>query len=113
MYAADIGLLTAMYGFDIKKAIVDDTLTDNAKGGIYENLIADLLTKLGYSLNYYRNKQGNVELEFILSINGSIVPVEVKTSNHATKSLNTLLDQPNITYGYKLIAGNIGFIDKK
>lgn len=43
MYLTDLGLLVAMYGFEMKQAILDDTLTGPVKGGIYENLIADIL----------------------------------------------------------------------
>jgi len=38
----DIGLLVAMHGFDMKKEIYDNSLKGPAKGGIYENLIADI-----------------------------------------------------------------------
>ena len=35
MYLTDLGLLVAMYGFEMKQAILDDTLTGPVKGGIY------------------------------------------------------------------------------
>ncbi|MBP5134673.1 MAG: AAA family ATPase, partial [Paludibacteraceae bacterium] len=47
IYLSDIGLLTAMYGMEMKKAVFDDTLKGAAKGGIYENLVADMLTAAG------------------------------------------------------------------
>lgn len=47
LYTSDIGLLTAMYGFDMKKAVIDNTLKGNVKGGIYENLILDMMSKRG------------------------------------------------------------------
>jgi len=60
LYTSDIGLLTAMYGFDMKKAVIDNTLKGNVKGGIYENLILDMMSKRGYKLNYYRTDNGSV-----------------------------------------------------
>ena len=45
IYLSDIGLLSAMYGFEMKEAILNNTLTGPAKGGIFENLIADILFK--------------------------------------------------------------------
>lgn len=45
IYCNDIGLLVAMFGYEMKGAIVNDTLKGPAKGGIYENLIADFLLK--------------------------------------------------------------------
>ncbi len=113
LYLSDIGLLVALYGFDMKKAIIDDTLTGNAKGGIYENLIADTFRKKGYPLYYYRAENGSMEVEFLLSKDASVVPVEVKAGNGSTISLNRLLIREDIPYGYKLIDGNVGVNDKK
>lgn len=113
MYISDIGLLVALYGFEIKKTIIDDTLGGNAKGGIYENLIADMLTKRGYKLNYYRTDNGSVEVEFLISKDAKIIPIEVKANNGSTVSLNEMLKRDDIPYGYKLISGNVGVNEKK
>ena len=113
LYLSDIGLLVALYGFDMKKAIIDDTLGGNAKGGIYENLVADILVKSGHKLNYYCTDNGSIEVEFLISDKSKIVPIEVKSSNGSTHSLNELLKRKDIPYGYKLISGNMGVNDKK
>ena len=39
--------------------------------------------------------------------------VEVKAKNGSTKSLNTLLEMPNVPYDYKFIAGNTDVVDNK
>ena len=52
IYEADIGLLVAMYGFQMKDALFHDSLKGPAKGGIYENLVPDILSKKGHPLNY-------------------------------------------------------------
>ncbi len=113
LYLADCGLLTAMYGYDMKQVIIDDTLAGAAKGGIYENLIADMLVKNGHKLNYYRSQNGDTEIEFLLVREAKVVPVEVKANRGSTISLNRLLEQAQIPYGYKLISGNIGVNGKK
>ena len=113
LYLADIGLLIAMYGYDMKKAIIDDTLTGAAKGGIYENLIADMLVKRGHKLNYFRSQNGETEIEFLITKEAQIIPVEVKANRGSTISLNRILEQTQIPYGYKLISGNVGVNDKK
>ncbi len=97
----------------MKKSVIDDTLSGNIKGGIYENLIADMLTKRGYRLNYYRTENGSLEVEFLISVNSEIIPIEVKAGNGSTISLNELLKKDDIPYGYKLISGNVGVNDKK
>ena len=113
LYTSDIGLLTAMYGFDMKKAVIDNTLKGNVKGGIYENLILDMMSKRGYKLNYYRTDNGSIEVEFLMTKDAQVIPVEVKAGNGSTISLNTLLAKDDIPYGYKLISGNVGVNDKK
>ena len=113
LYISDIGLLVALYGFEMKKAIIDDELKGNAKGGIYENLISDMLTKRRHKLNYYRTESGSVEIEFLISEDAKIIPIEVKVNNGSTISLNEMLKRPDIPYGYKLISGNVGVNGKK
>ena len=107
LYINDTGLLCAMYGFQTKKAILENTIKGNAKGGVYENIIAELLVKKGYSLYYYKPDESN-ELEFLLEKDGEIVPVEVKAGNTATKSLNRFIEKYQPTVAYKIIDGNIG-----
>lgn len=113
MYMADTGLLVSMYGYEMKQALIDDTLSGAIKGGIYENLIADMLVKRGHRLNYYRSQNGSVEIEFLFNDASRIVPVEVKANRGSTLSLNKLLEDAAIPYGYKLGSGNVGVNDKK
>lgn len=113
LYISDIGLLTALYGFDMKKAVIDNTVKGNVKGGIYENLVLDILSKSGHKLHYYRTDNGSVEVEFLITKDAQIIPIEVKAGNGSTISLNTLIEKPDIPYGYKLISGNIGVNGKK
>lgn len=112
LYINDTGLLCAMYGFQTKKAILENTIKGNAKGGVHENIIAELLVKKGYSLYYYKPDESN-ELEFLLEKDGEIVPVEVKAGNTATKSLNRFIEKYQPTVAYKIIDGNIGQIGVK
>lgn len=112
-YMTDTGLLTAMYGYDMKAAIIQDTLKGPAKGGIYENLIAGMLAVKGIPLYYYRTDNGSIEIEFLITDNSSIVPVEVKAKNGSTVSLNKLLKDSSIEKGYKLTSKNAGVSGKK
>ena len=111
MYLTDLGLLVAMYGFEMKQAILDDTLTGSVKGGIYENLIADILMKSHHSLHYYQNK--NLEIEFLIEQNTKVIPAEVKAGNNRSQSMDQLLKNENIPYGYKFVNGNCGMNGKK
>ena len=108
IYATDIGLATALYGFQTQTALIGDILKGPAKGGIYENLIFDMLAKRGYTL-YYIKKDGNTqEIEFLIEQNCEVIPIEVKSKRGETYSLNQFLKEWAPSYAYKLTATNIG-----
>ena len=113
VYLCDIGLLVAMYGYQLKIALLSDALEGPAKGGIYESLVADILAKRGQELYYYKKEDSTLEIEFILERECKLVPVEVKARKGSTRSLNELLKIDNIERGYKLTAQNTGVVEKK
>ncbi|MCI6543974.1 MAG: AAA family ATPase [Phascolarctobacterium succinatutens] len=113
VYLCDIGLLVAMYGYQLKIALLSDALEGPAKGGIYESLVADILAKRGEELYYYKKEDSTLEIEFILERDCKLVPVEVKARKGSTRSLNELLKMDNIEIGYKLTAQNTGVVEKK
>ena len=81
------------------------------KGGIYENLIAGILERKGYAVRYYRNE--DFEVEFIIETEQGVVPIEVKSTTGRTLSLDKLLANDDIAYGFKLTHGNVGVSGKK
>lgn len=113
IYVNDIGLICAMYGFDIKAPILDNSLSGPAKGGIYENLVCDILTKRGYKLHFYKNDTNTQELEFLITKNSKVIPIEVKAGNSASISLNNFISNYKPPYAYKLITGNMGVNETK
>ena len=108
VYVNDTGLLMARYGMPTKLSVLTGKILGNAKGGIYENLISEMLVKRGYSLNYYKTDNSSMEIEFVIERNGRVVPVEVKAGNTSTPSLNRFIEQFHPDEAYKLIDGNIG-----
>lgn len=107
LYVNDTGLLTAMYGFETKLAILNNTIKGNAKGGIYENVIAECLVKRGYQLYYHKPDDAH-EIEFLIEKNGEIAPIEVKAGNDASASLNYFIEKYRPAVAYKLIANRNG-----
>ena len=63
------------------------------KGGIFENLIADIFSKMDRKLYYFRKDSG-LELDFVIRYKGRCVPVEVKASDGNAKSVKTVLKHP-------------------
>lgn len=113
LYYNDTGLLLARYGFQTKLAVLNGTLMGNAKGGIYENLISEMLTKLGYTLHYYKTENSSMEIEIIIEKDGTVIPVEVKAGNADTPSLNSFLEKFQSIYAIKLIDGNLRTSENK
>ena len=85
------------------------------KGAIYENIVADMLVKAGYSLYFYRNEKGTIEIDFFVRDRNFLIPVEVKANDNQAISLNNLIaskSYKDIKYGIKLCNKNIGFNGK-
>lgn len=112
LYVADTGLLLAMFGFATKQALLNGNLKGFAKGGIYENFVAQTLAANGYTLHYYKPNDSS-ELEFLIEKDGEVIPVEVKAGNTATRSLDAFVKEYEPTVAIKLISGNVGFAGKK
>lgn len=113
LYANDTGMLMAMYGFEMKAAVVNDQLKGSMKGGLYENLIGGMLAKKDIPLRYWISTDTKREIEFLVDHDATVVPVEVKAKRGATASLNSFLDREEVPLGYKLIDGNVGRSGKK
>ena len=112
LYINDTGLLCCMYGFETKLSILNNTIKGNARGGVYENIIAECLLKRGYTLYYYKPDSYR-EIEFLIEKNGEVVPVEVKAGNNSTPSLNGYIEYYSPSVAYKLVGGKNGKVGVK
>ena len=75
-------------------------------------MVGDMLVKQGYSLFFFKNDKGTIEMDFFVRDTDSLIPVEVKAGDNATASLNTLINDnsfDDIQYGIKFGNKNIGF----
>ena len=108
VYVTDTGLLTHLFGFETQAALVRGALVGPAKGGIYENLVFDMLNKRGIPTWYFKRANNSQEIEFLIERDASVVPVEVKAARGATVSLNAFIEQYAPHVAYKLTGGNAG-----
>lgn len=121
LYFSDIGLFISTFDFSITQAILSNGLDEEnniilktAKGGLYEALIADVLTKNGHNnLHFYRNEAGTAEMEFLVEGKEGVIPIEVKAGRSRARTLDNLLAKDDIIKGYKLANQNIGVAGKK
>ena len=109
VYMADIGLLISMLEDGTQSSILEgDLLSYN--GAIIENLVADILGKMGRKLYYY-HKDGGVELDFLMRYKGKCTPVECKATTGNAKSMRTVMNHPekyHVTSAIKLGDYNTG-----
>lgn len=113
LYYKDTGLLIASLDEESQDDMRVNKNYGTYKGAIYENVVADMLVKQGYGLFFYRNEKSTLEIDFFIRDTSSLVPVEVKATDNATRSLVKLTSgdgkYPDIKYGIKLCNRNIGF----
>ena len=112
IYFKDTGLLIASLDDEVQDDLRANKNFNTYKGAIYENIVGDMLVKEGYQLYFYRNEKSTVEMDFFLRDRDSLIPIEVKASDNATKSLKKMIDNEkysDIKYGIKLCNKNIGF----
>jgi predicted AAA+ superfamily ATPase len=106
---ADIGLLVSMLEEGTQSSILQgDLLSYN--GAIKENLVADVLGKMGRKL-YYFHKDSSIELDFLMRYKGLCTPIECKATTGNAKSMSTVLKHPekyHVTNAIKLGDYNIG-----
>ena len=115
LYFADTGILIGSLDDEAQEDLRNNKNFNTYKGAIYENVVGDMLVKQGYKLYFYKNEKGTIEMDFFIRDKDSLIPVEVKSNDNATISLNNLINNDkykDIKYGIKLCNKNIGFNGK-
>ena len=109
VYTTDIGLLVAMLDYGTQADILKGNLF-GYKGAIFENLMADFLSKSGQKL-YYLHKDSGLELDFLVRFKGECVILEIKAKTGKSKSMTTVLKNKNVYHvknAIKLGQYNVG-----
>ena len=115
LYFKDTGLLVASLDDEAGEDLRVNKNFNTYKGAIYENIVGEMLVKEGYSLYFYKNEKGTIEMDFFIRDKDSLIPIEVKANDNETLSLNKLIESDkykDIKYGIKLCNKNIGFNGK-
>ena len=112
IYFRDTGLLIGSLDEEAQEDLRNNKNFNTYKGAIYENIIADMLVKQGYSLYFYKNEKGTIEMDFFVRDAKTLIPIEVKAIDGSTISLKNLIEgkkYEDIQYGIKLGYKNIGY----
>lgn len=109
LFLCDIGLLIhKLYNDNIIK-ILNNEVNINY-GSLYESIVAQELTSKNTKLYYYNNKKKG-EIDFLIEVNGEVIPIEVKSGKDYKRhlALNNLLNNSdyNINKAYTFTNGNI------
>ena len=109
VFLSDTGLLCAQKGLRAEDALYMEEELADFKGGMTENYVNTQLACSGFKPYFWRNDKGTREVDFIISIGGKLIPVEVKSSEHVTSaSLNEYIRLFNPAYAIRISEKNFG-----
>ena len=109
LYMSDIGILTLRSQIPLQ-TILSTIETDNTfLGAMCENYVAQCFKANKYRLAYWQS-EGKAEVDFVLQIDGKVVPVEVKKgSRNRSKSLTVFMEKYKSEYAIRISKKNFGF----
>lgn len=92
LFQSDIGLLASQYAEGIQMRIIKGDKDINF-GSIYENAVAQELVAHGIAPYYYNNKKRG-ELDFVIELDGKVLPIEVKSGKdyETHRALSNIMD---------------------
>jgi predicted AAA+ superfamily ATPase len=97
LFFNDVGLLAAKSKLDVKTILDGDSLFTEYKGALTEQFVIQQLkaAEMDY-IGYWTNNRSTAEVDFIVQNAGSIIPVEVKSSeNTKAKSFKIFCEKYN------------------
>ncbi|MDO4501120.1 MAG: AAA family ATPase [Erysipelotrichaceae bacterium] len=92
LFSSDTGLLTSAYPVETKIELINKNSEVN-NGAHFENALAQQLLANGLE-PYFCKKKNLGELDFLIELNGKVVPIEVKSGKNykSHKSLNNYME---------------------
>ena len=110
IYLSDCGLLAAQKDIRAEDIFfMEEELTD-FKGGMTENYVYTQLIRSGFHPYFWRNDKGTREIDFVISLNGCLIPLEVKSGGNVTSlSLNEYVKLFRPSYSIRISEKNFGF----
>ena len=107
LYMSDIGLLSAQSGITLKSLAGSEM--NHFSGALTENYVAGALVAKGFDLHYWESKS-KAEVDFLIVLNGSVIPVEVKAAeNNRSRSLSVYMDRYKAEMAIRISSKNFGF----
>lgn len=105
LYLSDIGLLRSLANIEYNEILTDKN--QMFKGVLTENYVACELYPKSKELYYYTFER--YEIDFLVKIDGDIIPIEVKSGRRTnSKSLNEYIKKYNPKYSIRISSKNFG-----
>ncbi len=93
LFLLDVGLLGAMAEVPAMQMLVSNNVFKEFKGAFSENFVLQqLIATPGVTVYYYSKDNSTQEVDFLIQVQGRIIPIEVKAEqNVKSKSLNRFI----------------------
>ena len=106
LFQSDIGLLASQYAEGIQMRIIKGDKDINF-GSIYENAVAQELVAHGIVPYYYNNKKRG-ELDFVIELEGKVLPIEVKSGKdyETHRALSNIMDCEEYDFSEAVVFNN-------
>jgi len=91
LFIVDVGLLAAMGDIDVRTIIDGNAIFEEFKGALTEQYVfQQMITIPDMAIYYWSAEKSSAEIDFLMQLNGNVIPIEVKASeNLQAKSLKT------------------------
>ena len=110
IYLSDMGLLAAQKDIRAEDIFFMEEELAYFKGGMTENYVNTQLICSGFKPYFWRNDKGTKEVDFIIQIQGKLIPVEVKSGeNVSSASLTEYVRQFAPAWSIRVSERNFGF----
>ncbi len=107
VYLSDIGLLRVLANIEKNEILLNKNML--YKGILAENYVAQILYEKKREL-FYWELGSQYEVDFLINIDGDIIPIEVKANDNVTsKSLNYYINRFKPKYSIRISTKNFGF----
>lgn len=109
IYYSDVGLLCYKSGITSSAVLINSDVSDKYRGILAENYVAQELLSNGHLLHYWESNN-TAEVDFVIQLDDSAIPVEVKSANNVrARSLNIYISKYSPKYSIRVSTKNFGF----
>jgi uncharacterized protein len=109
LYMADIGILTLRSKIPLQTILSPIEVDNTFLGAMTENYVAQVFASKGYDIMYWQS-DGKAEVDFVLQIDGAVIPIEVKKGKrNRSKSLGVFVEKYKSPYSIRISKKNFGF----